>query len=149
MQAKKNDPRVTSLGRILRVTAMDALPQLLNIAFSDMSFVGPRALRPVEIDSGECKPKSIWEFKGAKERCQVKPGLTGIAQILAPRDASREEKFRYDIWYIKNRTFFLDIYIIFVSFLITFSGRWEKRERQLNSFLASLHSLVSSNLYEA
>jgi len=146
LQAKDGDARVTRLGRILRATAMDELPQLLNIAFSDMSFVGPRPLRPVEIDSGDLKPKSIWEFKGAKERCSVKPGLTGIAQILAPRDVSREDKFRFDIWYIKNQSFFLDVYIIFVSFLITFGGRWERKNRNLNSFLAPLHSWVNRDL---
>ncbi len=133
MQAKENDARVTSIGRLLRATAMDELPQLLNIVKGEMSFVGPRALRPLEKEVYDDEPKSIWEYKGAKERCQVAPGLTGIAQILLPRDAPREAKFEYDIWYINNQNFVLDIYTIIFSFLITFLGRWERRENKFSS----------------
>ena len=59
------------------------------------------------------------------------PGLTGVAQLVAPRDISREEKFEYDIWYIRNRSFWLDMYIIALSFLVTIFGRWEVRGLKL------------------
>jgi len=57
----------------------------------------------------------------------VRPGLTGIAQILLPRDAPREAKFKYDLWYVKHQSFSLDIYLIFLSFLVTFMRKWETR----------------------
>src|SRR3989338_6617851 len=120
LQAKEDDARVTRLGRVLRATAMDELPQLWNILKGEMSFVGPRALRPIEIDTEDGLPKSVEEFAGFRERCLIRPGLTGIAQILAPRDISRQEKFRYDIWYLQHRNPWLDIRIILISFLITF-----------------------------
>jgi len=144
LQARERDPRITRLGKILRATAMDELPQLLNIALGQMSFVGPRALRPVEIDADELTPRSIWDFDGAKERSLVRPGLTGIAQILAPRNVSRGEKFKLDLWYIKNINFSLDIYIIFISFLITFSGMWERSNRNIDSLISPLRLLTNA-----
>jgi lipopolysaccharide/colanic/teichoic acid biosynthesis glycosyltransferase len=142
VQAREHDRRVTKVGKILRVTAMDELPQLWNIFKGQMSFVGPRALRPVEIDSPDQKPKSVWEFAGFKERCRVRPGLTGIAQILAPRDITRTEKFKYDIWYVKHQNFWLDIKIIIVSFLITFLGRWETRKERFKTLSKRFHSQI-------
>jgi len=132
LQAQEDDERITGLGRIMRVTAMDELPQLWNIVTGEMSFVGPRALRPVEIDANEKEPRGIWEFEGYAERCKVMPGLTGIAQIVAPRDIPRNEKFRYDIWYIHNSSFFFDMWLVALSFLITFTGRWERRGDKLS-----------------
>jgi lipopolysaccharide/colanic/teichoic acid biosynthesis glycosyltransferase len=131
-QAEEEDTRVTKIGRILRATAMDELPQLANILKGEMSFVGPRALQPVEKEVNETKPRSVWEIKGFKERSVVQPGLTGVAQILAPRDIPRQEKFKYDIWYIKNRNFSLDLRLIILSFFITFRGAWEKRGDKLS-----------------
>ncbi|MDD5440391.1 MAG: sugar transferase [Candidatus Omnitrophica bacterium] len=131
-QAVEDDPRSTRIGRILRKSAMDELPQLWNILAGDMSFVGPRALRPVEVETGESVLRNIREFEGFAERSAVTPGLTGIAQLLAPRDIRRAEKFKYDIWYIKNRSFWFDIYLILLSFLVTFAGRWETGGRKLN-----------------
>jgi len=128
VQSPVDDSRITDFGRILRITAMDELPQLLNILMGDISFVGPRALRPEEIDGPERKLKSVWEFRGFEERCAVRPGLTGIAQILLSRDAPRDLKFKYDLWYIKHRSFWLDIYLILLSFLVTFMGKWESRK---------------------
>lgn len=128
VQAKENDARITSIGRILRASAMDELPQLWNIFKGDMSFVGPRALRPAEVDSENETLQSVWEFKDFKERSTIRPGLTGVAQILAPRDIPRAKKFKYDIWYIKNQNFWLDIYIVIISFLISVMARWETRK---------------------
>jgi len=131
IQAKEDDARISKTGRILRITALDELPQLWNILKGDMSFVGPRALRPVEKDAGESEPKGVWEFEGFGERSKVRPGLTGIAQILASRDIPRGQKFRYDIWYVNNQSFWLDIRLITLSFIITFKGNWEERGGKL------------------
>lgn len=138
VQAAEEDPRVTRWGRVLRATAMDELPQLLNILKGEMSFVGPRALRPEEKEVEDSVVKSVFEYPGFKERAGVRPGLTGIAQVLAPRDIERSDKFKYDLYYINNRNFLLDIYIIIVSFLITFGGKWETRKDKFSFLLRSL-----------
>lgn len=131
-QATANDPRVTRVGQIMRSTALDELPQLWNIFVGDMSFVGPRALRPQEIEvNGSGVLLSLDEIPGARERHQVRPGLTGIAQIFAPRDITRRNKFRYDRLYIRNQGFWFDVRLILLSFWITFRGRWEHRGDKL------------------
>ena len=131
VQAVENDPRVTKVGRILRATAMDELPQLINILKGDMSFVGPRSLRPNEKEvRGNPDETSIEDIPGYKERLTVSPGLTGIAQIYLPTDALRKEKFQYDLLYIKNQSFLLDLKLIFLSFWITFRGKWESRQKK-------------------
>lgn len=129
VQAVEDDPRVTKMGRIMRATAMDELPQLVNIFKGDMSFVGPRALRPEEkevTDNG--RSRNLAEYEGYAERHAVLPGLTGMAQVYLPTDAPRDEKFQYDISYIEKMTFFLDLKLIVLSFWITFRGKWESRE---------------------
>jgi lipopolysaccharide/colanic/teichoic acid biosynthesis glycosyltransferase len=131
VQAAESDPRVTSVGRVLRATAMDELPQLWNIFCGDMSFVGPRALRPEEIDvDGRGVQVPLQAIPGFAERCMVQPGLTGIAQIYASRDVSRRQKFRFDLLYIRRRTLMLDVRLILLSFWITLRGTWEHRERK-------------------
>jgi lipopolysaccharide/colanic/teichoic acid biosynthesis glycosyltransferase len=130
VQAADQDPRVTRIGRLLRATAMDELPQLWNIFRGDMSFVGPRALRPDEIDDAAGVPVPLQHIPGFRERCAVQPGLTGIAQIYAARDVSRRQKFRLDRLYIRRRSFLLDLRLILVSFWITMRGTWEARERK-------------------
>ena len=131
VQAVENDPRVTKIGRILRATAMDELPQLINILQGDMSFVGPRALRPREKEvHGSPEEMKIEDVPGSKERLAVRPGLTGMAQVYLPTDALRRVKFQYDLQYIKNQSFFLDIKLILLSFWITFRGKWEVRQKK-------------------
>jgi len=120
--AQENDERVTKVGKFLRATALDELPQLFNIWKGEMSFVGPRALAV-----GELHP-SVPSFS---ERHQARPGLTGPAQIYAPRDASFEEKFRYDLDYLQNRTFGRDLKLLFLSLGITLRGKWESREKKI------------------
>ena len=130
IQARENDPRVTRVGKILRATAMDELPQLWSIFKGDMSFVGPRALRPEEIEADpRSKYKRIEDFPNYSIRISVVPGLTGIAQVFAPRDVTRRNKFRYDALYVRKRSFLLDLELVFLSFLVTFSGGWENGER--------------------
>jgi len=142
VQAIENDPRTTKAGRLLRATAMDELPQLINILKGDMSFVGPRALRPLEIEIRNEKLEMMnWgkdreampleRIPGYQERHSVRPGLTGLAQVYLPTDALRPEKFHYDLIYIKNQSFFLDLKLIFLSFWITFRGKWESRGKKV------------------
>lgn len=132
VQAVENDSRVTRVGKILRATAMDELPQLLNILKGDMSFVGPRALRPKEKEVyGNPGEIDIAKVPGYRERLAVRPGLTGMAQVYLPTDAPRKEKFKYDLLYIQNRSFLLDLKLILPSFLVTFRGRWEYRGEKI------------------
>jgi len=128
VQATENDPRVTRVGRVLRATAMDELPQLVNILKGDMSFVGPRPLRPGEVEvrgDGQLTPLS--EIAGYGERHSVRPGLTGLTQVYAPRDISIASKFRLDRLYMKRAGFCLDLKLILLSFWITGRGAWEAR----------------------
>jgi len=131
-QAEEDDPRVTAVGRLLRRTAMDELPQLYNILRGDMSFVGPRPLLAGEIElrgSGESVPLS--NVPGYQLRHSVRPGLTGLSQVYAPRDAARSRKFRLDALYVRNATLCLDLFLIAASFWITARGRWEVRTRKI------------------
>jgi lipopolysaccharide/colanic/teichoic acid biosynthesis glycosyltransferase/glycosyltransferase involved in cell wall biosynthesis len=128
VQASEHDPRVTRVGHLLRATAMDELPQLWNIFRGDMSFTGPRALRPGEIEAGRKGTfEKLEDVPGFHERASVRPGLTGIAQIYAPRDIARRWKFKYDLLYVRRQSFWLDVRLILLSFWITFRGSWEVR----------------------
>jgi lipopolysaccharide/colanic/teichoic acid biosynthesis glycosyltransferase len=132
VQAVADDPRVTKVGRLLRATAMDELPQLINIFKGDMSFVGPRALRPQEREVlGNPGVLDISHIPGYGRRLTVTPGLTGLAQVYLPADAPRIRKFRYDLLYIQKQSFGLDLRLIFLSFLITFRGKWEYHGKKI------------------
>jgi lipopolysaccharide/colanic/teichoic acid biosynthesis glycosyltransferase len=131
IQATEHDPRVTRVGRLLRATAMDELPQLWNIFRGDMSFTGPRALRPGEIEPlGGGRVEMLENVPGFAKRASVRPGLTGIAQIYAPRDIPRRLKFRYDLLYVRRQSLWLDMRLVFLSFWITIRGTWEARDRK-------------------
>jgi lipopolysaccharide/colanic/teichoic acid biosynthesis glycosyltransferase len=138
VQATENDPRVTRVGRLMRKTAMDELPQLWNIFRGDMSFVGPRALRPGEVEASAAGPGEkperplvpIDRIPGYAARTAVRPGLTGIAQIYAPRDVPRRQKFRYDRLYVRRQSMGLDLRLILLSFWISLLGTWESRGRK-------------------
>jgi len=128
IQATERDPRVTRVGRLLRATAMDELPQLLNILRGDMSFVGPRALRPGEIEANsDGRLERLEDVPGFEHRIRVRPGLTGLAQVYAPRDVRRRQKFKYDRLYVERRSWCLDLRLILLSFWISLLGRWEVR----------------------
>jgi sugar transferase (PEP-CTERM system associated) len=118
--AEKSDPRVTRVGRIIRKLRLDELPQFVNVIRGDMNFVGPRPERPVFVEQlGELVPYY-------SQRHLVKPGLTGWAQIKYPYGSTvgdSIEKLRYDLYYIKNQTFFLDLGIIFETIKIVLFGR--------------------------
>jgi len=131
VQATEHDPRVTRIGRVMRVTAMDELPQLWNILRGDMSFVGPRALRPGEIEAGaDGRLVALEDVPGFAHRIRVRPGLTGLAQVYARRDLPRRQKFRYDRLYAETRSFMGDVRLILLSFWISVLGRWEVRGRK-------------------
>jgi lipopolysaccharide/colanic/teichoic acid biosynthesis glycosyltransferase len=128
LQAGARDPRVTHVGAVLRATAMDELPQLWNIFRGDMSFVGPRPLMPGEIEArGDGRPVPLEAVPGFRERHSVRPGLTGITQVFAPRDIRRVHKFKLDLIYVRRATLWLDLWLVAISFWITFRGRWEHR----------------------
>jgi lipopolysaccharide/colanic/teichoic acid biosynthesis glycosyltransferase len=122
--ATQNDPRVTRIGRILRATAMDELPQLWNIFRGDMSFVGPRAERP------DLVAQFVQDIPGYKDRFRVRPGLTGLAQVYGQYDTPARHKLKYDKLYIRKQSFCLDLKLILSSFLITFRGKWEYRGKK-------------------
>lgn len=103
-QATKDDRRITRVGRLLRMTAMDELPQIWNIFLGDMSFVGPRSQPEKErvIVSGREEDVYIRQVPGYELRQLVRPGLTGITQLYAPREVLHRQKFRYDLIYVKR-----------------------------------------------
>ena len=115
----KDDPRITKIGHLLRKTALDEIPQLLNIIKGEMSFVGPRAERPELHDEFV---KTIPEFD---ERLNVTPGLSGLAQIRGSYDLDPSEKIKYDIEYIKKMSLLFDIRIIILSVFNSILARWD------------------------
>jgi lipopolysaccharide/colanic/teichoic acid biosynthesis glycosyltransferase len=131
VQAQEDDPRITWNGKWLRATSLDEMPQILNIWRGEMSWVGPRALPMNEVQIREGSSYLPDEMiPGFSARCKVRPGLTGVAQIYAPRDVPRRHKFKYDLIYIRNQSFWLDLKLIVLSFWITFRARWEHRGRK-------------------
>jgi len=131
-QATENDPRITRVGRILRAMGLDELPQILNIFIGEMSFVGPRSLAVGEIVKDEKGNVVKYEdFPEFRERLGVRPGLTGLATIYLPKDVPPSQKFDFDLRYIRNQSFGLDIRLIALSFWISFRGKWETRDKKV------------------
>ena len=133
LQAQEDDKRVTRVGRILRNTALDESPQLINILLGQMSFLGPRPLLQSEVEiNGEKQHIDITKIPGYEERTSIIPGLTGLAQLYHSRDIPRKDKFRYDLEYVKKRSLLLDLKLIALSVLVTLLGRWETRKPKLS-----------------
>jgi lipopolysaccharide/colanic/teichoic acid biosynthesis glycosyltransferase len=131
-QAGEKDPRVTFVGRVLRATGLDELPQVFNIFLGDMSFVGPRALAVGEVLYDENGQRVNYEeIPDFWRRLSVRPGLTGIATIYRAKDIPPRKKFRYDLLYIRRQSFWLDLKLILVSFWISFRGKWENRGEKI------------------
>lgn len=99
----ENDPRITAIGKFMRATSIDELPQLINVIKGDISLVGPRALIPQEIN----------QYKRKDIILAVKSGLTGLAQVSGRRNISFEERRRLDVYYVQNWSLLLDIQILF------------------------------------
>jgi lipopolysaccharide/colanic/teichoic acid biosynthesis glycosyltransferase len=134
-QATVGDDRVTGAGRILRATALDELPQLLNVLRGEMSFVGPRALLPEEIEvDPHSSYRRVEDVPKYNIRILVRPGLTGLAQVYAARDIRRRKKFKYDALYVQKMCFWLDVRLIAVSILISLTGCWHRRSRPLRNW---------------
>lgn len=115
-----DDQMVMRIGRILRKTAMNELPQLLNILKGDMSFVGPRPEPPEFIAAYEQRIPNLGRL-----RYQVRPGLTGIAQVYGPHDMDPRNKLRYDLLYMRKRSFGLDLRLIAMSVWNTVRAKWD------------------------
>ena len=127
-QASADDERITRVGRVLRATAMDELPQLWNIFRGDMSVVGPRPLMPGEIEvAGDGRLVALEAIPGFARRHSVRPGLTGLTQVFAPRDVARTRKFKLDLLYVQHASLCFDLRLVLLSFWITLRGRWEHR----------------------
>ena len=101
-----DEKRITRLGRFLRKSSLDELPELFNVIKGDMSLVGPRPLLMEYLAS---------YTQNQSRRHEVKPGITGWAQINGRNDISWEDKFKYDVWYVDNCSFWLDIKILVLT----------------------------------
>lgn len=119
--ARNNDPRITRVGRILRRTALDELPQIIAIWKGDMSFVGPRALREEEHIMVE------EQLPGFSKRLDVIPGLTGLAQVYNRTD-DNQVKFDYDLIYLQKMGILLDVKLLVLSVCNTLTARWDQRQ---------------------
>lgn len=108
-----NDPRISRLGRFLRSTSLDELPQLLNVVKGDLSLVGPRPLEPFEME----------QYKHTSTVLSVKTGLTGLAVISGRRDIPFEERRKLDLYYVQNWSFWLDIVILLKTVRMIVSRR--------------------------
>jgi lipopolysaccharide/colanic/teichoic acid biosynthesis glycosyltransferase len=118
--AKKNDPRVTLIGKFLRKSRIDEIPQLLNVIRGDMSIVGPRPERPEIVK--ELKTK----IPDYEKRLSVKPGITGLAQIFHKYDetiADVKRKIKYDILYIRKMCLLTDLRILAQTFVVVLTGK--------------------------
>lgn len=114
--AKKNDPRVTPVGRFMRKTRIDEMPQFWNVLKGDMSLVGPRPERP------ELTEKFYKQWPEFPQRLRIIPGITGYAQVNGGYDISPEEKCYLDNYYIKHYSFLFDIKIALQTVKIMFTG---------------------------
>ena len=112
----KNDPRVTPIGKILRRTSLDELPQFFNVLKGDMSVVGPRPVVEEEL-------KKYYKDK-AKYYLSVRPGVTGYWQVEGRSDVDNyEERVDMDVWYVQNQSFLLDLKIILKTIWVMFTGK--------------------------
>lgn len=117
-----DDVRLTSFGKVVRKLSLDELPQLLNVLKGDMSFVGPRPLLM------EYLP--LYNEKQVR-RHAARPGITGWAQVNGRNAISWEEKFELDVWYVENRSFWLDIKILFMTVLKVFKSEGISQDGQV------------------
>lgn len=113
--ASENDERITKVGRIIRKTRIDELPQLVNILKRDMSFIGPRPERP------ELIKEFIKYLPDFNDRLLVKPGITGWAQVNGGYTLTPKEKLEFDKYYIQNRGFRLDLLILIKTIMVIFT----------------------------
>lgn len=111
---QEEDPRITRLGRILRMTSLDELPQLINVLKGDMSLVGPRPIVEEELQ----------EYKHRRnDLLAAKPGMTGYWQVCGRSNVGYPERVDLELYYVYNQSFFFDIKILFLTILVVFSKK--------------------------
>ncbi|HRX64041.1 MAG TPA: exopolysaccharide biosynthesis polyprenyl glycosylphosphotransferase [Candidatus Absconditabacterales bacterium] len=110
----KNDPRITKLGKFLRKSSIDELPQLFCVIAGNMSIIGPRPHLPEEVKNYKTRQKRL---------LSVKPGISGYAQVFGRDSLSFDEEAKLDLYYIQNRNIFMDLYVIFGTFKVVFKGK--------------------------
>jgi len=118
--AKAHDPRITPVGRFIRTTRLDEIPQFINVLKGEMSLVGPRPERPFFVE--QLKKEIPWYVR----RIKMKPGITGWAQVKHKYDASIEDvkqKVLYDLYYFENMSLALDVKIMLRTILVVFTGK--------------------------
>jgi lipopolysaccharide/colanic/teichoic acid biosynthesis glycosyltransferase len=118
--ASKDDPRITTVGKFIRKTRLDEIPQFFNVFKGEMSLVGPRPERPFFVE--QLKAEIPWYVR----RIKMKPGITGWAQVKHKYDASIEDvkqKVMYDLYYFENMSLSLDIKIILQTFWVVLTGK--------------------------
>ena len=103
-----NEMRMTKIGNFIRSTSLDELPQLINVLKGDLSLVGPRPLRMEYLELYN---------DHQRRRHEVKPGITGWAQVNGRNSITWEERFDLDVWYVENQNFLLDLYILYLTFI--------------------------------
>lgn len=141
---ERDDPRVTKIGRTLRALGVDELPQLVNVLRGEMYWIGPR-------------PDEAWMFPNygpvIRQRMDVKPGITGLAQVLDGRYLATQRSYAIDLWYVRRRTFPLDCLIAVLTplFLVGFRSiaRWKLEALLADSEFRELESLCACELEEA
>lgn len=116
--------RLTAIGKFVRKTSLDELPQLINVLKGEMSFVGPRPLLPEYLPLYN---------ETQRKRHEVKPGITGWAQVNGRNAISWEQKFEYDVWYVEHQSFVLDLKILFKTVAKVFKREGVAQEGQVTA----------------
>jgi len=121
---EENDPRITRIGRFLRKTSLDELPQLINILKGEMSFIGPRPTLAYQVEQYN-------DFQ--RKRLLMRPGVTGLAQVNGRNSLSWPERIEYDVKYVENYSLMLDFKILLKTFLVIFKqeGLYAEKEKFL------------------
>lgn len=125
MKFINGDKKVTILGKILRLSKIDELPQLINVLRNEMSIIGPR---PLYVDFNN------YYKKNHKRRLSIKPGITGLAQIKVRDATDWYKKFNFDIIYVKKISIKLDCYILFKTIIIIINSLFSKKNRIIESY---------------
>ncbi len=123
--ASEKDPRITKVGKFIREWTIDEFPQLLNIISGDMNLIGPRPMP--EYEGNNKKIRKLWE-----ERKKIRPGLISMVDIKGRNLVPWEKRFEYDAWYIKNKSFFLDLKILFFAVFAVLSRKGVYGENEKN-----------------
>lgn len=114
-QTAAGDARITRIGRFLRMTSLDELPQMWNVLVGDMSLIGPRPETPQQ--------EALYTSDDWRLRHIVKPGITGLAQVNGRSNLSPEERLRFDLEYAANQSFWMDMKIVGKTMQVVFTGR--------------------------